>query len=466
MYKVKWDKESNGILLTDKIDGKEEIVPPRPVFFEELELLGFNNYWKYPKTQSPLLWGIGRRYFYEGELVAEANGGNIFEEPDIVVTDVGKNLILKPIDVELIATKNKEALFTLENEAMDFVEHSYKTYKNKIDYFVVSFSGGKDSQVVLDIVSRIIPPNEYLVIFIDTTMELPCTYETVERTKKIHQKLYPNLRFYTAKHEEEAIELWGKFGPPSMILNWCRSVYKTSPFARFVKEMYKGNNQPKILVFEGVRSEESHTRESYNRISTSRQHIFQINAEVIKNWNISEVFLYLFSRNIEMNRAYRYGLNRVGCIICPFGSKWYEFIVNKMFPNLTNEYVHVITDYVKLSGIKDKKNIKLYIAEGQWKKRAGGRGIDTNGVRIDFIEKENSLEAVSMRPRENFLEWVKTVGDIIYKNQENRIVGEIKIGSEIFDFEMEKKNDDKAIVRVNNVGRDIIALNKLKKTLN
>ena len=84
MYKIKWDKENNGISLTDKIDKKEEIAPPRPVFFEELDLLGFNKNWDYPKDKSPLLWAIGRRYFYKGEMVAEAKGGNIFEEPEML----------------------------------------------------------------------------------------------------------------------------------------------------------------------------------------------------------------------------------------------------------------------------------------------------------------------------------------------------------------------------------------------
>jgi phosphoadenosine phosphosulfate reductase len=50
MYKVKWDSKINGILLDDKINDKEEIVPPRPVFYEELDLLGFDKYWIYPKT--------------------------------------------------------------------------------------------------------------------------------------------------------------------------------------------------------------------------------------------------------------------------------------------------------------------------------------------------------------------------------------------------------------------------------
>jgi len=39
--------------------------------------LGFDKYWEYPKSEEPLLWNIGRKYYYFGEMVAEVRGGNI-----------------------------------------------------------------------------------------------------------------------------------------------------------------------------------------------------------------------------------------------------------------------------------------------------------------------------------------------------------------------------------------------------
>ncbi|MGC8889207.1 MAG: phosphoadenosine phosphosulfate reductase family protein, partial [bacterium] len=71
MYKVTWDIETNGVLLADNITSAQEIIPPRPVFYEELDLLGFNKFWSYPNVEEPLLWAIGRRYYYKGEWVAE-----------------------------------------------------------------------------------------------------------------------------------------------------------------------------------------------------------------------------------------------------------------------------------------------------------------------------------------------------------------------------------------------------------
>ena len=110
MYKVIWDIETKGILLTDKADEKTELVPPRPVFWQELDFFGFNKYWNYEKVKEPLLWAIDRRYFYKGQMVAEARGGNIFECPKITITEVGQNLNLIPVNVPLMTKKNKKAI--------------------------------------------------------------------------------------------------------------------------------------------------------------------------------------------------------------------------------------------------------------------------------------------------------------------------------------------------------------------
>jgi 3'-phosphoadenosine 5'-phosphosulfate sulfotransferase (PAPS reductase)/FAD synthetase/SAM-dependent methyltransferase len=304
-------------------------------------------------------------------------------------------------------------LFILENEAMDFVEHTYKVYRKKMDFFAVSFSGGKDSQVVLDIVSRILPPEDFIVIFSDTTMEIPFTYEAVERTKKEYQKRYPNLKFYTAKPPKDALEFWKEFGPPSRIYRWCCTVTKTAPFVKRIKDLYTDqgkNDLPKILVFDGVRREESSARKSYSRLAIGVKHPSQINAEVIQNWNLAEVFLYTYFRNLELNKGYRFGLSRIGCSLCPFASDWSDFILYNVERNLINKYMDIVRKHVNLLGIHDKDSIREYISQGQWKKRGGGEGVDTNGTGIEFTYNKNRLKAFVKNPRENFLEWLKVIG--------------------------------------------------------
>jgi len=63
VYKVCWDPESKGVLLTltdieNSMDGTV-----RPVFYEELDLLGLDRYWQYPHADGPLLWGKGTALF-------------------------------------------------------------------------------------------------------------------------------------------------------------------------------------------------------------------------------------------------------------------------------------------------------------------------------------------------------------------------------------------------------------------
>ena len=55
MYSYEYDAETGGLLLnnTPASFSKE----PRPVYFKELDLLGFDRYWSYEKNDSyPYMW--------------------------------------------------------------------------------------------------------------------------------------------------------------------------------------------------------------------------------------------------------------------------------------------------------------------------------------------------------------------------------------------------------------------------
>ena len=129
MFKVVWDKEKNGVLLTMKSTEEVLNVSPRPVFFEELDLLELDKFWDYPKSNEPLLWACDRRYFYKGELVLEARGGNIYDDPQLIFTDIGKKLKLEPINVGLLCKNNETAMFLLEHEALEFINTIYRRYR-------------------------------------------------------------------------------------------------------------------------------------------------------------------------------------------------------------------------------------------------------------------------------------------------------------------------------------------------
>lgn len=469
MYRVAWDPILNGVLLVNGNKDCKAVAPPRPVFHEELDLMGFDNFWTYPRGDAPLLWAIGRKYYYKGELVAEAKGGNIYSPPQIVLTEKGQNLELEFIDIGAVVDKNKDALFVLENEAMDFVEHTYNVYRKKDSLFVVSYSGGKDSQVVLDIVTRVIPPSDLLVVFSDTTMEISHTYENVRKTKVDYERRFSGLKFYIAEPPKKAIDFWREFGPPSVKQRWCCTVVKTAPFHKILKEHILGGRDSehggykKIVVFEGVRSDESSVRSKYERIRGNRKSFYQINAEVIHNWNSTEVFLYLFSRNLNINKGYRYGLDRVGCSVCPFASSWNESILYKIERRALVDFAEVIRDYGRSLGVSDK-DISGFIADGQWKKRAGGRGVNTNGTALHFFFEGNKMVATLNKPRGDFLTWAKTIGDLHYRTEsEAKIVGEIRIRSETLPFTIERDGKSEKISI--NTGNNPIIKELLKKVL-
>lgn len=73
MRRIEWDKESGGVLLTPKVTKDTLGISPRPVWFEELDLLGLDKLgYTYPRAEAPLMWAINKQYYYRGELMFEA----------------------------------------------------------------------------------------------------------------------------------------------------------------------------------------------------------------------------------------------------------------------------------------------------------------------------------------------------------------------------------------------------------
>ena len=57
MYRYIWDSETGGLLLTTETTVQGYSNEPRPVYYRELDILGFDRYWSYPKDDSaPIMW--------------------------------------------------------------------------------------------------------------------------------------------------------------------------------------------------------------------------------------------------------------------------------------------------------------------------------------------------------------------------------------------------------------------------
>ena len=457
MYNIKWDAEINGILLTDDVT---DLVPPRPVFFEELDLLGFNKYWTYPHSKNPLLWATGRRYFYKGEHVATANKGDVLNLPVLDIVEGYENLELEEINIEEVINRNKKALFVLENNVIDFIEDVCTKYS---DYpFSISFSGGKDSQAVLDLVTRVIHSDDITIIFSDTTLEHDYTYWTVDETIKRYREIYPNIKFNIAKPVKPASKLFKEMGLPSRFHRWCTPILKTAPYNKLINRLV--GTSEKIIVFEGVRGEESSKRSKYKQIADGAKHPSVINARPILYWNFSEVVLYNLYRDLPMNPLYRLGLARVGCELCPYTSSWSDCLTAHIDNKYSEEYIPLIKEYAKNRGLTEEKDLNNFVSEGHWKKRAGGLGISSEST-INFSQTLKSFKSVSIKPNENFLEWIKVLGNISYIESKKGVVkGELNLEGDYVAFSLINK-EDKEIIEFYGIQGDIRLQNKLKRIL-
>lgn len=383
---------------------------PRPVYYKELDILGFDKHWTYEKQNMlPYMWAEANKYYYFGRLVAQTKGGNLYTAPELEIKEELSEP-LKTVDIEKMLEKNEDFLQILEQETVKKIYDVWKRHKDKLDVFHVAFSGGKDSIVLLDLVKKALPKDEFVVVFGDTQMEFPDTYDVIDKVEA--QCKAEGIRFYRAKSHMDALESWKTFGPPSRRVRWCCNVLKTAPVMTLLRNEF---NATKIVMLTGVRAEESLQRSNYEEFSIGKKVSGQYSFHPILDWNTPEVYMYIYKNGLVFNNAYKWGFNRVGCLVCPNSSGKHEYLKRVCCEAEIDTYLDIIanTTTKDLSG----QNRESFLANGGWKMRTTGHELTVTKRFIEFDETKTAYKIELNKYLPKWKEWYSAIGDLAQINK-------------------------------------------------
>lgn len=250
-----------------------------------------------------------------------------------------------------IVEANAPAMKQRGRNAMNTIKGlaNQREYRDRPVY--VSFSGGKDSLVVLDLTRSALKLSPK-VYFINTGLEFP---ETVEYVRTFCRENAIDL------HELDARNAFWEhlpdFGPPAKDYRWCCKVCKLSPAGRIAEE-------GKYLTMDGKRRYESFSRA---RIPPKEENSLvpgQVNVYPIRDWRALEVWLYIHWRGLAYNPLYDEGFERVGCWLCPaaLGAEYRRML--ELHPDLYNRWDTFLRDWAGQRGLPHG-----YIDHGFWRWR-------------------------------------------------------------------------------------------------
>ncbi|NLH63894.1 MAG: phosphoadenosine phosphosulfate reductase family protein [Erysipelotrichaceae bacterium] len=260
---------------------------------------------------------------------------------------------------------NSYRLNTITEEAIEYIRGITQHYD--LSSIFVSFSGGKDSTVTSNLVIRAMDTEKIVHIYGDTTLEYP------ESAKYIveFRKRFPEVPLLVAKNNAQTFsDLCTIVGPPSRVLRWCCTVFKTGAITKKIEQVF--DDKKNILSFQGIRRSESASRSKYDRSSNNSKITKQTTASPIIDWLDFDVWLYILSNKLPFNNAYRQGFSRVGCWCCPNNSNWSEFLSSIYMHDEYTKFHDLLYEFAKRVG---KEDWQEYIDSGNWKARQGGNGL-------------------------------------------------------------------------------------------
>lgn len=207
----------------------------------------------------------------------------------------------------------------------------------KPDYYVASFSGGKDSTAM---VLRLIELGEPLdeIMHCDTTAEFPAMYRHIEKVRKVAEAAGVKFTDLRAEHDFEhyllhhvpkrrKAELDGLvgFSWPGPLSRWCTRALKIDPMNKHVNGLRERYN---VIRYIGIAADEPHRLERKNNQDEDMRHPL-----VEWGWDEAQAMAYCRAKGYDWEGLYDI-FSRVSCWLCPLQSLTELRKLRQCFPDL------------------------------------------------------------------------------------------------------------------------------------
>ena len=232
-------------------------------------------------------------------------------------------------------------------------EMSLHYYKKPL---ICTYSGGKDSDVMLELFQRSGIPFE--VHNSHTTADAPQTVRHIRET--FHRMEMEGIRceIEMPTYKGERTSMWKfipqKLMPPTRIVRYCCAVLKETGCAnryiatgvRWDESVKRAEREEFEKIGRTKADKEGFTKIMLMNDNDSRRRMSELCMQQRKmvvnpivDWTNSDVWKFIHSEHIEVCELYKCGYDRVGCVGCPMAEKkrYKEFAD---FPEYKKLYIH------------------------------------------------------------------------------------------------------------------------------
>jgi phosphoadenosine phosphosulfate reductase len=198
---------------------------------------------------------------------------------------------------------DEEKIASFMNSKPDFLDVLKWAYHEYKDDIVYSCSFGAEGIVLIDLIHKV--NKQAKIIFLDTGLHFPETYELIEKVKERYPSLEISLIKPKASLEDQekwyGEELW-KHNP-----NLCCHMRKVVPLKEALSNV--------SAWISGLRREQSLTRRNTQYINKDEK-FHKVKICPLIHWSWDEIMTYITLNNLPYNPLHDQGFPSIGCAPC------------------------------------------------------------------------------------------------------------------------------------------------------